>query len=339
MDYIISEQENSYNQAYESYNKKEYAKAIQEFESTISNYSWSSLSEKSYYYKGKSYVQLADLSKEDSLLNISYLEKSISSYKKISMESSIWVKAQFETGLAYYEMKEYDSSFQYHSRVFQDYPNNSKADNALLYLAHRLRKLNLNDSAVILYKNVQEKYPETNAFSEAAYRIAMNHLALAEDTLLDTVVNPAQLPISLEIFNEIKDDSDRWIEGQFQIGYVYYLMDDYDSSFHYHKTLFETYPTHSKADNALLYMGHKYRKTGNLDSALIRYNEVIDLYPSSGAFDNALYWAGDNYYDRDWTINNNKEKAIDLLNQYIEIADTTNDKYSKALKKLEKMGE
>ena len=98
------------------------------------------------------------------------------------------------------------------------------------------------------------------------------------------------------------------------------------------------YPHSSKADNAALTIGNTYRKRGLLDSALVWFQRVITDYEGEGSYSNALYWAGDNYYDRPWSNTVNTTEAKRLLNLYCDSADTTDDKYSKALKKLAKLG-
>lgn len=338
-DYVEKEDETLYNNGYEQYKAGEYDKAIATFQNIIDEFKPNSEVDKSRYYLGKCWIEKSKDSTLDSIDQNSYIETALSNYKTVSSKSKYWVKASFEIGYSFYKLENYDSSLAYHSSIYENYPNNSKADNALLYIGHYYRK-NLDfETAIEKYELLANNYPETSSRDEAYFRIGSIHLTLAKDSSTGDIVDYSRLHRAINSFLKVGEESEKWIEAQFEIGYCYYNENDYNEALKYHESLFENYPQHSKADNALLYIGHYYRQMDELDSALVIYEQVILEYPNSGAYDNALYWAGDNYYDRDWAVDPfYKSEAIRYLTEFANIADTTDDKYGKAIKKLGKMG-
>lgn len=318
-----------------AYENNEYEKAISIFDTIITDFSWSEIVDGSHYYSGRALVKCFEKREKANSLNT--LPKALDHFNQISKKSNYYVKAQYQIGNCYYTLAEFKLCRDQLVKLYNNFPRNSKTDNACLLIGHQFLAQNQIDSACIWYKKVIEEYPYSGSFDDAKFFLGTTHLLYAENNVLDTIINPTYFPRAIDEFKKVPTSSKYYIESQYYIGYSYYRLELYDSTLHYQERVLNLDPISSKADNACLSIGHVWRKRDENDKALFWYEKLIADYPYSGAYDNALYWAGDNYYDRDWNIDNNKEKAITLLKDYCSIADTTDKKYSKAQGKLKKL--
>lgn len=327
--------QNHYERGKTAYENNEYEKAISIFETIITDFSWSKKVDASHYYCGRALVKCFEEGIRSNSSNTAL--NALDHFSQINTRSTFYVKAQYQIGYCYYILAEFDQCRDKLINLYNTFPSNSKSDNGCLLVGHQFLDQNQLDSACIWYNKVIEEYPNSGSFDDALFRLGTIYLQHAENKALDTIINPAYFPKAIKRFKQVSVNSKYYIESQYNIGYSFYRLENYDSTLQYHEKVLENAPNSSKADNACLYIGHVWRKRENSDKALLWYEKIIADYPQTGAYDNALYWAGDNYYDRDWEINNNKEKAIALLKEYCTIADSTNSKYSKAQKKLKKL--
>lgn len=192
------------------------------------------------------------------------------------------------------------------------------------------------NEAITEFTSIITNYPWSSRIDDSYYYLGLSHLGLAETN--DVLGAPEHVSEALNSFTAVLENSNHFVDALFEIGYSFYLLQEYDSTLAYCKKILLNFPMSTKADNATIYTGHYYRKTNDADSSIIWYEKTISDFKESSSYDNALYWAGDYYYDHQ-SVNGNREKAIDYLSQFCNIADQSDDKYSKAVTKLSNMGE
>ncbi len=337
---LTSRDEYRYDKARAQYENENYLTAITLYNSVIDEMPWSKKVDECHYYIGKSQLEL---SSDDSLYREDFLQSALNSFNTVGSFSSVWVKAQYEIGYTYYELSSMSSAKEYLSSVYQDYPQSSRADDALLILAHIEILAGDRESGLRKYREILKTYSDGNKFDNALYHIAETHLYTAEDTINDFVVEPEFLQFAIDTFQLIEESSSLWDNAQFDIGYCLYKAELYDSAQAQFRTLYDSLKSSSRIDNAALYIGHSYRKQDLPNEALIWYLQVIEEFPTKNAYDNALYWAGDYYYDRKHSADSevqesNRMKAVLYFSRFCEVTDKTSEKYHVALGKLENLG-
>lgn len=189
--------------------------------------------------------------------------------------------------------------------------------------------------AITLFTKIITDCPWSSRVDDSWYYQGLSKLGLAE--VNEELVAPEFVPEAISSFQTVPENSNHFVDAIFEIGYSYYLLQNYDNTLIYCQKIILEYPKSTKADNATIYIGHYYRKTNNTDSSIVWYEKVISNFENSTSYDNALYWAGDYYYDN-ISIDSNREKAIEYLSLFCDISDKTDDKYSKAVTKLKNMG-
>lgn len=336
---LSSLDEYRYKSARDLYENGNYETALTLFTSLVNEMPWSSKVDESRYYIGKSHIELS----QDETFPNEHLHLAISSLNQVGDNSSVKVKAQYETGYAYYKMNSFDSSSLYLNEVYRNFPHSSRADDALLFLAHIDIKQGDRESGLRKYREIIGEYSSGNRLDNALYSIAETHLYTAEDTINDYIVKPEYLKYALDTFELVDAGSTLWDDAQFGVGYCYYKMESYDNALSQFNFIYGALKSSNRVDDAALYVGHVYRKQDLPDEALIWYQKVVEQFPGRNAYDNALYRVGDYYYDRklsgdELEQESNRLKAVKYFSRFCEIADKTSEKYQTASGKLENLG-
>lgn len=206
-------------------------------------------------------------------------------------------------------------------------------DEALYIEAKTLYENREFDAAIELFKKICDEYIWSDKADNSQYFIGASWLGKATDIYGDLAA-PVYLPYAKESFLKVGSESTRFVDALYGIGQMHYLAEEYDSSNVYCYSVFKKYPGGDKADNAALLLGNSYRKTGEYDSSIIWYEIIVKDYKGETAYDNGLYWAADYYYDRK-NIEENLIKAAGYYEEYVSIADTLDEKFKKAVIRLE----
>lgn len=189
------------------------------------------------------------------------------------------------------------------------------------------------DDAIEIFKTICKEYSWSNVVDNSNYYIGASWLGKATDENGDLTA-PIYLPEAKEGFLKVESSSSRYVDALYGIGEIHYLAEDYDSALYYCNNIYQEYPDNGKADNAVLILGNSYRKTGEYDSSVVWYEIIISDYKNKTAYDNGLYWAADYYFDRK-SVETNKLKATEYYEEYLSIADCEDEKYEKAVTRLE----
>lgn len=335
---LKSRDEYTYDKARSLYENGDYGSALVLFQSVINEMSWSKRVDECRYYIGKCHIEQSKVTSDES-----HLLKAVSSFNSVDSNSSVWVRAQYETGYSYYKMEEYDSASLFLNRVYLNYPQSSSADDALLFLAHIDMINGDKDLGMEKYREIIRDYSDRNRYDNGLYHLAEAHLYIAEDTILDYIANPEHLTSALDTFELIDPGSSLWSDAQFQVGYCYYKMEEFDDALPQFRFIYDSGENSNKQDDAALHIAHIYRKTNRQDEALLWYQKILTEFSLRNSYDNALYWIGDYYYDRKLSgepqeQEQNRLKAVEYFSRYCEIANPSGEKYQIAQGKLENLG-
>lgn len=213
-------------------------------------------------------------------------------------------------------------------------PDYAVSEDAALYVEAKILYENREfDEAIEIFEKICEQYKWSDKVDNSQYFIGASWLGKATDMEGDLTA-PIYLPYAKENFLKVEKISSKYVDALFGIGQIHYLEAEYDSACSYCYTVFENYPGGDKADNAALILGNCYRKTGEYDSSIIWYELIVADYKGETSYDNGLYWAADYYYDRK-NMNDNLIKAAEYYEEFVSIADTLDEKYEKAVIRLE----
>ncbi len=192
-------------------------------------------------------------------------------------------------------------------------------------------EMKIEDQAYLRYHLAELHYSEENDnYSrevdnyEANLEI-YNDLISKQDTgLVKRIAAPA-LPVlshgkSLSEFRKViklQSDSQVTAAALYSMGWCFNDLSQFDSAFHYMRTVAVDYPASSHAAQAWMYCGEYHFDKSELDEAIKCYHSVLK-YPESDYFDQALYKLAWTQYRL-----SNPEKAISSFLALVELGDGT----------------
>ncbi len=301
-----------YDKSVTLYEQGRYSEASNSFQTLISEYEWSSKRSKSWYYLGKSQLNHA-LDTLDSTATVNLCFEAISSFDSVPYISDKYVDAQFCIGETLLELAQHMD------------------DDSTIAL-----------NAEYAFRQLREKWPHNEKSQKAQVYIGNCYRVRGDTT--------AALALYTEIIKS-PELSRVYDKALWELGFTYFELEKFDSSAVSLYQLYQELPLSSKADNAVLYLGHQHRDRSvvaiedkeylegqvQIDSAMIWYQKVVAEYPEGSALDNALFEIGDYYYTRRFQ-GDKADSAIYYLSSYCDIADTSRSKYSEAREKLMGLG-
>lgn len=267
--------------------------AITAFQKLITDNPGSSSADNAQIYIGKSYQEIADITKNKSDYDAAIVAFALVNATNYPGSTSL-DNAIYETGKTHYSYagdmnaaaaaagqpeddKLYLPAISSFASLLADYSTSSYADNAQLYIGKSYRGI----ADITLAATDYEK-------------------AIGEFAKL----NSTNYPTSTNLDNAL-----------YETGKAYYAQGMYDQAIVEFDKVITGYPDGSSADNALYYKGHSYRRNSTPDYALARstYALVITNYPTSSYADNAQYYIGYTYHLENDCVNETTEmqKVVD----------------------------
>lgn len=165
------------------YEEGRYGEALTIFSDFISQYKYSDLIDKGWYYKGITELQLAEDSITEVIISEDYFRKAIESFNEVSSISKYCPESILGVGYCYYSLNEFSSARKCFTKIISNYSSSNQIDNACLYIGHTYRKELMQDTAIIWYEKIITQYMGSSSYDNALYWAGDYYFVGREDTL------------------------------------------------------------------------------------------------------------------------------------------------------------
>ncbi|MFH1259078.1 MAG: tetratricopeptide repeat protein [Elusimicrobiota bacterium] len=190
---------------------------------------------------------------------------------------TIWAeKAQFQMGEAYFQAKEYDLAKDCFTKVFKNYIDSPLLPGVLyrlgcIYFAQEQYPL-----AVLKWKELVDKYPDSEFFNPARFLLAES--SFRQENVVQAMADYAQVA-----------SDDLAMDVQYKIIYSLALQDQYEPAVAKADKFLKDYQWGQLAANVYIIKGYCLYKLSNYQEAILEYQKIIDRFPNSLFQDKALY--------------------------------------------------
>ena len=154
--------------------------------------------------------------------------------------------------------------------------------------------------AVQAYKDFGIFFPMLKEAAYAQLQVAMTHYKqmekpdrdrtharAAEDEFQTFLAKYANDPLALKAEQHLREVQEVLAEGDFRIGYYYYVKEDKKAAESRLRAIVNRYPLYSKADQALWMLGNIWQSTEKKEIAAPFYQRIVRNYPLSPLVPNA----------------------------------------------------
>jgi len=261
-----------------------------------SNYSSLSLDNLNRLEKAKGLDKFEPLPQElytrgEKLFKIYYYDKALSDFNTIlgtkgieSKYPDIYSKTLFKTGMAYFNMNDYNNSKKYLEENYNKFPSGSLADDCLYYLGRSLTNLEKNDEAIQIYKKLLEIFPSSHYADDSLYRCG--RIFYIKDDFQSAA------PYYQRVINEYPE-GDRIADAYWELGWIQYRLGDYENAINTFEGMFNNFKGTSLEEKSLFWKAKSLEKVQRKEEAISNYKKIYDLNPlsyygfkSAGAIEN-----------------------------------------------------
>jgi TolA-binding protein len=288
------------------YNKGEYEKALNFFESIVKISPDHSLKPKAIFYAGKSYY------------NLEYYRQAISSWELILEKyrsSEIAPHAAYEIGMTYFQALKYDLAAPYFKTVIDEYPDSPLVPEALIALGNNYYNGQAYRKAIDAFSKFIELYPNDSLAEEAKQTLSSAYYMSGQENpqLLKEFIEqfPSDPKAALAHFNLAVDfyekgnkeqaleefrkvvinfpETEYAEDAQVNVIKIFDERKDYEKLVSEANLFTEYFPDSPKAPLALFYKGSGYFYLGDYGKAIEAFKKIISDYPDSEYISNAKY--------------------------------------------------
>lgn len=205
----------------------------------------------------------------------------------LQTNQTIRAKALYQLGRSFEFENNHKKAIEYFERVFTEFPESEHAPSSLLAMGYLYQKLKQWRESLTPFKNIAERYPNSNLIWEAQYNIGISLLNLKETANarkeFDKII--AQAPAN-DFFAH---------RSRLQIARMLQSQKKYNAS-NDTLTIIITRLSDDIAAEALLLMGENYLLLKRPKDALEAFNQVVEGFPQYPALlERALLGAGECY--------------------------------------------
>jgi len=280
------------------YNKEEYEKALNHFESISKIPSDHPLKPKGMFYAGKSYY------------NLEYYRQAIDSWENILEDypkSEIAPNAAYEIGMTYFQGLKYDMAAPYFKIVIDEYPNSPIATEALLTLGNNYYNAADYKKAIDAFKKFISIHPNDSLVDEAEQSLSSAYYMAGQENpnMLESFINefPSDPKAALALFNiavhsyeegnkEMALETFRKVvidfpeteyaeDAQVNVIKIYDEMENHEKLVDEANLFLEYFPESERTPLALFYGGSGYFYLGEYGKAIESFKIIVKEYPAS----------------------------------------------------------
>jgi TolA-binding protein len=179
-------------------------------------------------------------------------------------------EAEFGCFLSFYQDKKYDTFVTRGEAFLKRYPQHPLANQVLLQLGEYYQQHRLRDKAIRAYRELIQLGPQREGADEAQYRIAL--LFKQERRWTEAVVE-------MEKFLKQNPKSRLFVEGQVELGDLYFVLKDYSKALERYEWTIQNYPHHPLVKRAYLGVEEGYEHSGKTEQAEKVLKEMISRFP------------------------------------------------------------
>jgi TolA-binding protein len=280
------------------FNKGEYEKALNFFESIAKIPGEHPLKPRGIFYAGKSYY------------NLEYYRQAIESWERILQNypnSSIAPDAAFEIGMTYFQALKYDMAAPYFKMVIDEYPNSPLVPQAMITLGNNYYNGEDYEKAIDAFSKYLSVYPNDSlkdeveqSLSSAYYMAGQKNPQILKDFIEQFPSDPkaalsqfnlavhfyeeGNFDKALETFRKVVidfPDTEYAEDAQVNIIKIYDELKDYKNLVSEANLFLEYFPESERLPLALFYSGSGYFYLGNYGKAIESFKKILNDYPNS----------------------------------------------------------
>ena len=227
---------------------------------------------------------------------------SCKSYNKTLKSANNELK--YETGIDLYEQGDFNKALQFFDVLRAVYRGTDKGEELAYYTANCYFQLKNYEIASHYYKQYAQMYPMADKAEEAGFLSAYCHYLASPRPSLDqsnTFLALKELQLFIDMYpkspkveeaNRLMDDLRNKLEiKNYNIGKLYYRMEDYQAAITSFQNLLEDYPDTEYKEEVLYYIAKAYytyaeksiytKKEERYEKTVEAYNNLLYLYPDS----------------------------------------------------------
>ncbi len=258
------------------YNKEEYEKALNHFESISKIPSDHPLKPKGMFYAGKSYY------------NLEYYRQAIDSWENILEDypkSEIAPNAAYEIGMTYFQGLKYDMAAPYFKIVIDEYPNSPIATEALLTLGNNYYNAADYKKAIDAFKKFISIHPNDSLVDEAEQSLSSAYYMAGQEN-----------PNMLESFIEEFPSDPKAALALFNIAVHSYEEGNKEMALETFRKVVIDFPETEYAEDAQVNVIKIYDETENHEKLVDEANLFLEYFPESERTPLALFYGGSGYF-------------------------------------------
>lgn len=236
------------------------------------------------------------------IVGILIFSYSCKSYNKTLKSANNELK--YETGIDLYENGDFNKALQFFDVLRAVYRGTDRGETLAYYTANCYFQLKNYEIASHYYKQYAQMYPMAEKAEEASFLSAYcNYLASPRPTLdqSNTFLALKELQLYIDMYpkstrvdeaNKLMDDLRKKLEVKnYNIGKLYYRMEDFQAAITSFQNLLEDYPDTEFKEEVLYYIAKAYyvyaeksvysKKEERYEKTVEAYNNLLFLYPES----------------------------------------------------------
>ncbi|MGB9852893.1 MAG: tetratricopeptide repeat protein [Candidatus Kapaibacteriota bacterium] len=265
------------------YEKKEFERANKTLERALRESADNLLSAKIYLMLGATYLELKQWEKAIQAYKNSEELAKRATLVQLPNKDLLIVEARLKQAIAQIKSNKIGEAIQNLLFVIGNFPNESRTEEALFWLAEAYYRSDMLRNAIDKYESLLSKYSDTKFREDALYGLGWSYFRLKNFKKSSEVF--AQL---LREFPTTKYGMEVWLRQ----GDGYFVLKDFRNAITSYRKVIEIAPKSEEAQYANYQICHSLYKLGSLNDA---YNEVLEFikrYPNSQYASNALFLNG-----------------------------------------------
>ncbi len=277
------------------FNKGEYEKALNFFESISKFPEEHPLKPRGIFYTGKAYY------------NLEYYRQAIESWERILQSypnSSIAPDAAYEIGITYFQALKYEMAAPYFKMVIDEYPNSPLVPQAMIALGNNYYNGEDYERAIDAFSKFVSVYPGDSLIDEVEQSLSSAYYMAGQKN-----------PNILKDFIEQFPSDPKAALSQFNLAVRFYEEEDKDKALETFRKVVIDFPDAEYAEDAQVNIIKIYDEKKDYENLVGEANLFLDYFPESERVPLALFYGGSGYF-----YLGNYGKAIEafkkILNDY-----------------------